>query len=248
MRVIAVDPAPKKGGTVFDGVKYQNFKPIRLASYLEGLAEEASVLVCWDAPLTGPSDPNHPGSEDYDFTQRPIEQFFSRSATGFKAPKGISIRPYSGCPHWTISRALVGLPRVGPWDTIEEYLPFRLVAQNSLPDQKRAFIVEVHPAVAAWLWCRDSEPPKSNWDYKKEAATQTHMFEIINQKNRDLLFPKPDNDDEFDALISFILAKRWLSRDDSVILLGTRSSGSFLIPNVSNIVVRFADFLKHRPA
>ncbi len=54
MRVIAVDPAPKKGGTVFDGVKYQNFRPIRLASYLEGLAEEASVLVCWDAPLTGP--------------------------------------------------------------------------------------------------------------------------------------------------------------------------------------------------
>ena len=50
----------------------------------------------------------------------------------------------------------MGLPRVGEWDRAEEELPFRLLTEDTQPSEKelseKPCIVEVHPAVALWLW------------------------------------------------------------------------------------------------
>ena len=154
MPVIAVDPAPGKESTVIDGTKFLKLSPRELRLGMpSGLVNE--TLLCWDAPLTGPGDPEPAGADPSDFTQRPVEKFFSRKETGFKAPKGISVRPYSGCPHWAISRSILGLPRTGPYDHGFDRLPFHLLPGAEEERAGRPSVVEIHPAVGAWLWCRE---------------------------------------------------------------------------------------------
>lgn len=78
MRVIAIDPAPGKESTVFEGTEYVQLSAKELREYVDTLADaKESVLVCWDAPLTGPFDPANAGSYPFDFTKRAIERFFS---------------------------------------------------------------------------------------------------------------------------------------------------------------------------
>ena len=117
MQVIAIDPAPKKDSTVFDGAAFLEMDAPQLRRFLQAREHQnPETLVCWDAPLTGPRDPENAGNVAGDFSQRCIEQFFSRQVTGDKACPGISVRPYSQCPHWTITRSVLGLPRTGPYD------------------------------------------------------------------------------------------------------------------------------------
>src|SRR5580704_8258854 len=80
-----------------------------LEAYLKELP--GNVLVAWDAPLTGPPDPES-WTNGQDLTIRKIERFF-RNDPLYKVPKGISVLGYSGCSHWTITRRLLGLHRVG---------------------------------------------------------------------------------------------------------------------------------------
>lgn len=84
-RVIAIDPAPAKPSTVFDGVRYARMPAPELRDYVNAIASEGfGTLVCSDAPLTGPTDLDRAGSVPYDFTKRVIERFFSLEATGSK--------------------------------------------------------------------------------------------------------------------------------------------------------------------
>jgi hypothetical protein len=248
MIVIAVDPAPAKPSTVFDGV-FHSFSCNDLTEFLRSRQNDGLVLVCWDAPLTGPADASTPGSTLSDFSQRTIEQFFSREATGFKTPPGISVRPYSGCPHWAISRAVVGLPRVGPWDVKESDLPFLLLASGSPPDHQGHFIVEVHPAVAAWLWCSPQPRTTASWYYKKDQRVLTEMWKLV----RPYMPPEaqavePQNDDEFDALVAFALGVHWLKGSGKVSLLGSRPTGSFLLPASTKLSEAFARFCQQQIA
>ena len=115
MRVVAIDPAPAKESTMYSAdAGFQLVPSWEMRRILDDL--NPPVLLCWDAPLTGPRSVEEAGSGDRDFSQRRLESFFRRKETGFKTPRGISVREYSGCPHWTISRSVLGLPRVGPWD------------------------------------------------------------------------------------------------------------------------------------
>lgn len=244
MRVIGIDPAPAKKSTVFDGSFY-SFTALELIEYLNAARDRGPTLVCWDAPLTGPMNPMNPGKNQTDFSQRLIEQFFSREATGFKTPPGISVRPYSGCPHWAISRAVLGLPRVGPWDAGASELPFLLLASDSPPDQKGAFVVEVHPAVAAWLWCKTKNEMFPSWEYKKEQGIRERMWYAISP----LLPPEaqaniPKNDDQFDALVAYSLGVHWMKRNNTVYLLGSESTGTFLVPFDEDLATAFDKFCK----
>ena len=159
--VISVDPAPSKTSTVCKGTPFEDGKhfcektPKKLRDLLNGV--DPNTLVCWDAPLTGPQYPDRAGGTDRDFSQRRIDGFFSRGATGFKTPPGISVLPYSSCPHWAITRSLLGLPRTGSWDRGYGELPFRLLPGSDEGRDPRPSVVEIHPAVAAWLWCRRAE-------------------------------------------------------------------------------------------
>src|SRR5687767_3398250 len=92
VKIIGIDPAPTKGLDVFDGSDHR-FLLAEAHAFIGGLRKGDNVLVCWDAPLTGPAGGVVGGGAPSGsaFSQRPIEQFFSRNRHGFKVPSGISV-------------------------------------------------------------------------------------------------------------------------------------------------------------
>ena len=190
MRVVAIDPAPAKESTMYSAEG--GFRSVP-ASEMRGVLEDLAspVLLCWDAPLTGPRSVEEAGSGDGDFSQRRLDSFFARKETGFKTPKGISVLPYAGCPHWTISRSVLGLPRVGPWDADFDRLPFHLLPGNAreasgvaVSQLTRSCAVEIHPAVAAWLWCK-KELRKRSWKRGKHAPPlRDHPLLTVDETQR----------------------------------------------------------------
>lgn len=253
-KVISIDPAPSKENTVCDGKSFREKQAAQLRTMLEGVGR--NTLICWDAPLTGPQNPDQAGKAKRDLSQRCIESFFSRGVTRFKTPPGISVRPYSGCSHWAITRSLLGLPRTGPHDAKYEDLPFHLLPGKDRNETPRPTVVEIHPAVAAWLWCRGKSGfPKETekWSYKKCARLREKMWDVIRNEARGVDCTDPEDDDDFDAAVGYLLGRLYLrDRDEpvsgrSVILLGNRRTGSFLVPNVKGILTRWDEFAKEWP-
>lgn len=248
MKIIGIDPAPAKGLDVFDG-NDRRFPLAEAHGFIRRLREADDVLVCWDAPLTGPgaivAEGGAPSGSA--FSQRPIEQFFSRSRHGFKVPPGVSVLGYSGCPHWTISRSFLGYPRVGPYDVPERDLPFRLVATNSAPQFGR-WVVEVHPAVAIWLWCRGEREPGAPWKYKGQADLVAEIWEhLVDLAPFANIFTgssltAPISDDQLDARVAYALGRLWLEAPHEVVLLGDLDAGTFLLPQVAGLVEAFDAF------
>ena len=254
--VISIDPAPSKTSTVCDGRNFCELEATQLRTMLDGVGSD--TLICWDAPLTGPSDPCCAG-EPRDFSQRCIESFFSRQE--FRTPTGISVLPYSGCPHWAITRSMLGLPLAGPYDAPHDDLPFHLLPGEDPKEESRPSVVEIHPAVAAWLWCRGKrgfpEGTKKRpdpWRYKKDAYLRKKMWDAIRDETRgvDCRDPKGD-DDDFDAAVGYLLGVLYLrdrhkpESDRSVVLLGDRETGSFLVPNVDGLRKSWDEFVERWP-
>ena len=249
MRVVGIDPAPTKGLDTFDGS--DRHIPLSGArSFVHSLYSDQGALVCWDAPLTGPPTAAVFGGEGTGsaFSQRPIESFFSKSGTGFKTPPGISVRPYAGCPHWALSRALLGLPRVGPYDADHEQLPLKLVTSGT-PPTSGFHVVEVHPAVAIWLWCRERRDSTASWEYKKSASVSDELWNLLlaNPDIERVLSgaggDRPTSDDVLDARVAYALGRLWLDRSGSVTLLGSADHGSFLLPQIAGMREAFTAFV-----
>ena len=190
MRVVSIDPAPSSNNvsTVYDGETFPEIPTHRMRGFLDDLGPE--TLLCWDAPLTGPQDPTHAGEHKQDFTKRVIEAFFTKGKTGFETPEGIWVGGYSDLSHWTISRSVLGLPRVGPYCADYDDLPFQLLPDPHHRRMRRPLVAETHPAVAAWLWCRD-EPEVSDmlreddegkkiWRYRGHAQGQESRADVQN--------------------------------------------------------------------
>lgn len=256
MKVIGVDPAPGKESHVFDGESgMQKMEARQLCDFLDRERERGEVLVCWDAPLTGPWDPDDGDMFlPWDHTKRPIERFFTNKSLAGKlrVPKGISVLPYGGCPHWTITRRLLGLPRVGPYDMAD--LPLELATDegHDLVAGGR-FVVEVHPAVAIWLWCQKRMRNRRRWAYKKDFKLVTHLWRAITRALgedgcvEESLFDRkaPQDDDELDVLVAWLLGSLWARGAVNgkgarmVRLLGDQHTGSMLLPDVDGLADSF---------
>ena len=249
MRIVGIDPAPSKGLHVFDGQHAQ--VPVEhCRAFLAELESSPDVLLCWDAPLTGPSSGTVAGNEAVgrDFTQRLVESFFRKASTGFKAPKGVSVLGYAGCPHWTLGRSLMGLPRTGPFDHSEDALPFGLAVGPGPPRAGR-HIVEVHPAVATWLWIVRSNAGIEQWNYKDDDEVLSRFWVELQRgpwANIPGLpeLPPPADDDELDSRVAYALGWLWCNAENTdVRLLGDRDCGAFLLPVDQALERAFADFI-----
>ncbi|MBF0613785.1 MAG: DUF429 domain-containing protein [Magnetococcales bacterium] len=264
MKVYGIDPAPKKDLIAYDGEKFEKRSIHEVRSFIEGLSKEPDLFVCWDAPLTGPSllaiMNNKPGKSE--FSQRALESFFMQhknilpNYTG-KLPPGVSILPYSGCPHWVISRSLLGLPKCGPFDQMNQ-LPFQLTDDNSKsPPTEGRYIAEVHPALALWLWCKDKNI--RSWRYKglhkgentlenREALENILIDHLINSCGIDYSPMQPITDDDcFDAWIAFILGDLWINKKQTCVgMLGNNNTGKMLLPNIEGLQKSFSDFVQKK--
>ena len=244
MRVVSVDPAPGSNNvsTVFDGEQFLKIPTHRMRGFLDDLGPE--TLLCWDAPLTGPIDSTSAGRSKGDFTQRVIEAFFMRPKTGLKdaTPTGISVGGYAGLQHWTITRSVLGLPRVGPYCVDYHALPFHLLPDPTHRRSRRPQVVEMHPAVAAWLWCMESPLAPDGWEYKDNRKIRDRMWEIVRGRfDPPLLRIYPTNDDEFDAAVGFLLGSIFLRdrykaiEEREVDIVGCRRTGAWLLPVVESL-------------
>ncbi len=230
IKVIGIDPAPKKGLTIFDGANFCQISGADMKEYLgKAKRESESVLICWDAPLSFNENLSFGEKCDNLYT-RIIENFFKS-----KLPKEISILGYAGCPHWTISQYLLGYPKISPFD--EGFTPpFNLVFDKGGISKS---VTEVHPAVAIWLWLKDSIPPHESWSYKS-----SDLDAVIDALNRQSILPdniKIKNDDYLDAYIAWKLGRDWIN-GQGVCILGDNHTGSFLLPYNEEI---FNDFALH---
>ena len=251
MHVISIDPAPSKPAVVCDGA-FRRVAAADLPGFCRTLAERRDVLLLWDAPLTGPpADGTIPPSA---YSQRTAERFFSRAATGYKTPRGISVLPYAGCPHWAITRASLGLPVCGRYGLPLDALPFRLTTDAADIAAGGRFVVESHPAVAAWLWLRVVDEPDRAWAYKgaKAAVGIVEMWAALRAAWAATLspavlrtveaLPEPQDDDELDAAVGWVLGSALAAGDPAADILGDGVTGGFAVPGDDELRERFRAF------
>jgi hypothetical protein len=260
---VGIDPAPSGSAgrgnamVILEVGKCLEFRPSVphdvLRQQLADWKKSESVLLAWDAPLTGPADPDsaEAGARNSelqtDFTTREIERVFGKDV--WKPPHGISVQGYAGCQHWALSRNLLGLPRVGPYDKKPEDLPFNLLVQKP-DDWNGKNVVEVHPALAMWLWLRDEKPQLDDFRYKTgKGCTADQRRSVHTELLKRLLeiwagmgvpanmLPSDIDRHEFekspdllDALVGAMLAYLWVTRVDDVKLEGDKRKGTFLLP------------------
>lgn len=268
-RVISVDPAPSKNSTVFDSIDgFLELDAFELDEHLNKARRlEQSVLLAWDAPLTGPwlldsvpkvkSEDGNPG--DFSpFYERAIERElrgkYGRKTIDGKAEKIVSVLGYAGCPHWTITRAILGLPRVGRYCLPESSLPFTLLTDNKRPDAtvKRRYVVETHPALAMAMLFRTNAKTKTQAEaalqrYKRKEDTSAEGRReavatlkkaigrwCIRNEIGDLSdsFERINDDDQLDAFVGFLLAKLWINGSKLIEVRGGIKEGAILLPVV----------------
>jgi predicted RNase H-like nuclease len=259
-RVLGFDPASSKASTIFNGEEFVSIDPNELPRWV---SEPCDTLICWDAPLTGPAQMDALRYRGELYT-RIIEKYFGGGVLRWndgriqrwesKVPKkGIAVRGYGGLSHWVISRRVLGLPRVGPWDASESQLPARLLTDAfetaPAPDAERPSVVEVHPALALWLWLR-AEPEfagRDAWNYKTDRVFRQACWEGLKRVLRPQFSRIPMlatgvdaadarcavSDDHLDAFIAWALGILWVRQDSAnpaVVLFGDHSTGTMLLP------------------
>lgn len=262
---IGIDPAPSNKGHAVVKIEKgectigeENLNHSQLRKQIGEWANKSHILIGWDAPLTGPRGPDdkNAGENDGDFTERDIEKCWKPSQ--FHPPKGISVQGYAGCQHWTITRNLLGLPRVGPYD--KEEIPFRLLTSNEgCGDYSKPNVVEVHPALAMWLWVKGEAPKDFDYRYKGKPTRELRSSKIRENREKlvDRLFQVWESmpigkkelwkslqekkeicqkcPDIFDALVAAVLVYLWANEPSSVTLLGDAAKGCFLLPNSGDL-------------
>jgi hypothetical protein len=238
-KIICIDPGMSKASTVCmlndnNEIVIKDYSHDELRELLdENYSSQEKVLICWDAPLTVMATPNKSSAYlDNDFTQRKIEQFFSRKEYGYKTPKGISVLGYGGCPHWTITQHMLGYPIMGRHQKQQSELPYQLIHSESDIKTHKKLLVEVRPAVALWMWISKTF---KIWNYKKDSERlQTFVKELFKKEssriNEDIKIPEITTDDQLDALIAFLLGYFLINEPDKVMILGNQETGSFLLP------------------
>lgn len=267
----------KRGQKIGDDVWFRSIPAVGLPEYCKDKAPN-NALMCWDAPLTGPplslfhiDENNRHRSYKSAFSQRMIEKFFParindegrEDDTRMETPAGISVLPYSGCSHWSVSRASLGYPLVGQYDRVDN-LPFTLMSSMPARPLTGRWVVEIHPALAIWLWLSGNNADIENWRYKKSRNIvedlwahlkqmwdtplngEVTLLEFINDEIEagDIDDINPQNDDELDAFVGWVLGKLLINRPEEVCILGCASTGSFLLPSVEGLEQRFAQFLE----
>lgn len=190
MKVIGIDPAPSKKAVIYDGEKFIEVPPVELKVYLDDEVVE-DTLICWDAPLTGGIPENFRGGYN-PFYQRKIEQLINKKIkklNGNKEVKGISTIGYAGCPHWAITQYCLGFPLINDQFTQKEPISFELITNQDkreklLSDKK--YVIEVHPALALWLWLKDCGI--KNWNYKGNSRKDKNISENNQPENKTKIF------------------------------------------------------------
>ena len=250
IKVIGVDPAPSKGSTVFDiDNGFQTLETKCLDGYLKNqMTKNEKILVCWDAPLVNWNKPF-----ENNFFSRSIERFFQthyfplQNTKNVKKIDGVSVLGYAACSHWTISQYCLGFPIISQYDKSKK--PFELITENS-QEISRHSVVEVHPAVAIYFWLgKDKMKPYKGKSKKVIDNLWSELIEVDCFSQYKNMEKHPNNDDQLDALVAYVLGIEWTKKDPQTVkLFGNNLTGSFLLPvtDLTNeLCTKFEGYINH---
>ena len=253
MRVLGIDPAPSKKSVVFDGENFLHLSIFELEELLEKeKSQSENILISWDAPLSAALD-----RENFSLSIRKIESFFYRQSRTAKAldegrgiPHGISTLGFSGCPHWSISQYIFGLPILNP--KRQRVAEFQLLMSRDNLSSKGLYITEIHPALSMWILLKDQLKTHAlfqhSWQYKGNSAEETLkrraiLIELILQLDlvKDVLKSTIEikNDDELDSFVCWLMGEHLVRGDARVAIYGDSKRGSFLLPLDEEILRQF---------
>jgi predicted RNase H-like nuclease len=240
VEIIGVDPAPGKNSFIYDGDSFYDLNADELIDFFKEKEKSNNILICWDAPLSGPDIINKTTFSG-SYTDRPVEKAL-RKAIG--KVEGCSVLPYSGCPHWTVSKAVFGYPIVGKFDTLEKDLPFKKLRSK---EDSGKLIVEVHPAVSMYFWLgNDFKKYKGSGitKAKQEMAIKNNLKGVKKAIGSSLKLPEINSDDELDAFVAYVMGYFWIHQNPEVSLLGNEDKGgAMLLPNKAEIIEKVDDKL-----
>ncbi len=251
MRAIGIDPAPARGAHVCDGGEPPRLLSVQaMAQFLAGLPED--VLIGYDGPISGPVAPDEPVLRQADLSRRVIEAFFKSPEDGFALPASIPLTGYATQPHWPLTRRMFGLPRLGPLDRAVQDLPFPPVLEASGPPTSGRHLVEVNAQVAIWLVAlEDPAFGGVNWGYRDRPDVMKSIWRIVSERltgrsSEELAdfwkLPPPENMNQFEAVMAWLMVELWRADKDQVELLGSAGTGAWLVPKVSGLREAFQKF------
>ncbi len=220
VRVLGIDPAPKKPTAVWSADGCQRVPAGQVREFLaEHLQPHSGLLVAWDSPLA--FDPAE-GFSDRPF-DRAARAWVAKNVREGRIQQGaVSVRPFSGCPHWVHSCHVLGLPF---GERIAGLAPYSAPLEK--PEPGRGLVMETHPAVAlAALWIElELEEPFPR--YKGSKATAGVPAAIAER----LGFPEEAgvDDDALDAFMAYRLGAQFLNRESRFI--GDPGTGGYLLPD-----------------
>jgi len=209
--IVGIDPAPRKPPGVWEGMagtkpQLKELKgPGELRAYVEQLIKDhAYLLIAWDAPLAF--------KQEYGYSDRPFDvvmrRFVAEKVKVGRLQRGaVSVRPFSGCPHWALTCAVLGIPfgsrprglRMA-WE------------RDGFPYNEGAYLVEVHPAVTLALWWLEAGCNKAMPRYKGASIEQ---LKDIARRLRRFKIPIAacKNDDALDAWVAWRMGADMLTGD-----------------------------------
>jgi hypothetical protein len=224
--IVGVDPAPRKaslvciGGNTFRGIESRAIT----AFVAQLVAEHSRLVVAWDAPLSFDARNG--------FADRPVDRVTrawmkAHTTTGRLAPGAVSVLPFSGCPHWAISCAALGLP----FGTAPGGL--RL---SATPGEGEQIIVEVHPAVslARWWIALGIEGPMPRYKRGKNTGSREvrSALEVLRARLGGLGIPAEAfaSDDHLDAWVAWRMGDMFVRGEAT--WLGSPAEGGYVVPVV----------------
>lgn len=180
----------------------------------ECIRENAATLIAWDAPLSfAPTDLS-------DRTVDKVVRAWAQSYVNRRrfAEKAVSVRIFSGLPHWVVSCASLGFPFGTP--------PSGLQLADAAPgtSEPRPLVVEVHPAVAIGAWWLASACPDPLPRYKGDARACARVA-------AELDFPPTSgkDDDTLDSFVAYRLGELFIQGDAR--WLGSARTGGYVMPS-----------------
>ncbi len=212
MKLVGVDPAPKKDATIWTDTGLARVAALEMPAFVRALVEEhAEIVVAWDAPLS--FDPSISMSDRA--VDRVVRRWSKRlQAEGRIEAKAVSVLTFSGCPHWAITCATLGVPFGTP--------PTGLRVGASVADGPK-LAVEVHPAVAMAMRWQDLQLDRPFPKYKRAPSACAEIAAAM-------CFPEAagHDDDALDAYAGYWLAGALVGGEAR--LLGDRVAGGYLVP------------------